>query len=55
VLINAAAADELSGVTKQAPSNDRLLNSNASLVTGAELSNGRTLVESGLMDVSNLI
>ncbi|KAJ6321344.1 hypothetical protein OIU77_011435 [Salix suchowensis] len=47
VLINAAAADELSGVTKQAPSNDRLLNSNASLVTGAELSNGRTLVESG--------
>ena len=55
VLINAAAADELSGVTKQAPSNDRLLNSNASLVSGAELSNGRTLVESGLMDVSNLI
>ncbi|KAJ6313356.1 hypothetical protein OIU77_014790 [Salix suchowensis] len=46
VVIIAAAAEELSGITKQPTSNDRLLNSNVSLVTG-ELSNGRTLVESG--------
>ncbi|XP_061973574.1 paired amphipathic helix protein Sin3-like 4 [Populus nigra] len=44
---SAAAAEELSGITKQAASNDRLLNSNVSLATG-ELSNGRTLVQSGL-------
>jgi len=31
LLISANAADELLGVTKQAPSNDRPLNSNASL------------------------
>ncbi|KAJ6431183.1 hypothetical protein OIU84_018637 [Salix udensis] len=47
VVIIAAAAEELSGITKQPTSNDRLLNSNVSLVTG-ELSNGRILVESGL-------
>jgi paired amphipathic helix protein Sin3a len=51
---SAAAAEELSGITKQAASNDRLLNSNVSLATG-ELSNGRTLVQSGLLDASNLI
>ena len=54
VVINAVAAEELSGITKQPSSNDRLLNSNVSLVTG-ELSNGRTLVESGLSDASSLI
>ncbi|KAJ4836782.1 hypothetical protein Tsubulata_013609 [Turnera subulata] len=47
VQTTAAAADEISGVSKQAASNERLVNSNASPASGAELSNGRTNVESG--------
>ncbi|XP_012092008.1 paired amphipathic helix protein Sin3-like 4 isoform X2 [Jatropha curcas] len=46
--INAASADEISVVGKQVTSNERLVNSNTSLVTGAEISNGRTNMESGL-------
>ncbi|XP_015575286.2 paired amphipathic helix protein Sin3-like 4 isoform X2 [Ricinus communis] len=45
---NPASADETSVVGKQATSSERLVNSNTSLATGAELSNGRTNVESGL-------
>lgn len=55
VPINAAAADETLGLGKQATSNERLINSNTSLATGAELSNGRTHVESGLLNALNLI
>uniref|UniRef100_A0A251KUQ5 Histone deacetylase interacting domain-containing protein n=1 Tax=Manihot esculenta TaxID=3983 RepID=A0A251KUQ5_MANES len=44
--INAASADEQSAVGKQA-TNEQLVNSNTSLATGAEPSNGRTNVESG--------
>ncbi|KAJ8773731.1 hypothetical protein K2173_006381 [Erythroxylum novogranatense] len=43
-----AVADEMSGVGKLSTSSERLVNSNVSLVSGAELSNGRTNVESGL-------
>ncbi|XP_021604424.1 paired amphipathic helix protein Sin3-like 4 isoform X3 [Manihot esculenta] len=48
--INIASADETSvvGNGKQATSNERLVNSNKSLVTGANLSNGQTNIESGL-------
>ncbi|XP_021652207.2 paired amphipathic helix protein Sin3-like 4 isoform X2 [Hevea brasiliensis] len=46
--INTASADETLVIGKQATSNERLVNSNPSLATGAELSNGRTNIESGL-------
>lgn len=55
VQTNAAAVDETSGVGKQATSNERLVNSNASLATGAELSNGRANIESGLMNAFYLM
>ncbi|XP_031282358.1 paired amphipathic helix protein Sin3-like 4 isoform X2 [Pistacia vera] len=42
---NAAMADETSGISKQASTNDRLINTNASLATGADQSNGRTNIE----------
>ncbi|KAK9277386.1 hypothetical protein L1049_006929 [Liquidambar formosana] len=42
---NAAMADEMSGVSKQATSNERIAHSNASLATGAEQSHGRISVE----------
>ncbi|KAK4598272.1 hypothetical protein RGQ29_015659 [Quercus rubra] len=43
--VNASMADEISGVSKQDNSNERFVNSNASLVTAVELSNGRTNIE----------
>lgn len=52
--INAASADEQSAVGKQA-TNEQLVNSNTSLATGAEPSNGRTNVESGSMNAFNIM
>ncbi|XP_022776020.1 paired amphipathic helix protein Sin3-like 4 isoform X2 [Durio zibethinus] len=40
--VNPANGDEISGVSEQASSNERLVNSNASLVARVEQSNGRT-------------
>lgn len=53
--VNASMADEISGVSKQDNSNERFVNSNASLVTAVELSNGRTNIEntSGLQNALN--
>lgn len=45
---NLASADATSIVGKQTTSNERLVNSTTSLPTGAELSNGRTNMESGI-------
>ena len=45
VQINASMADEISGVSKQDNSNERLVNSNASLATAVEISNGRANIE----------
>ncbi|XP_044493572.1 paired amphipathic helix protein Sin3-like 4 isoform X5 [Mangifera indica] len=42
---NAAMADETSGISKQASTNERFVNTNASLGTGADRSNGRTNIE----------
>ncbi|XVF44115.1 hypothetical protein PTKIN_Ptkin02bG0094400 [Pterospermum kingtungense] len=48
-LVNPANDDEISGVSKQASSSERLVNVKASLVTGVEQNNGRTITEtSGL-------
>lgn len=49
---NEPAADEMSGVSKHATSIERLVNSNASVANAAELSNGRTNAESGLVNAS---
>ncbi|XVE75149.1 hypothetical protein DITRI_Ditri12bG0072300 [Diplodiscus trichospermus] len=43
--VNPANGDEITGVTKQASSGERVVNSNASLVAGVEQSNGRTGLE----------
>ncbi|XWS68918.1 hypothetical protein CRYUN_Cryun04dG0134600 [Craigia yunnanensis] len=43
--VNPANGDEISGVSKQASSSERLVNSNASLVARVEQSNGRTSIE----------
>lgn len=53
--VNASMADEISGVSKQDNSNERFVNSNVSLVTAVELSNGRTNIEntSGLQNAVN--
>ncbi|GMY26135.1 paired amphipathic helix protein Sin3-like 4 isoform X1 [Fagus crenata] len=45
VQINASMADEISGLSKQDNSNERLVNSNASLATAVEISNGRANIE----------
>ncbi|XP_022734749.1 paired amphipathic helix protein Sin3-like 4 isoform X3 [Durio zibethinus] len=42
---NPANGDEISGVSKQASSTERLVNSNASLVAGVEQSNGKTSID----------
>ena len=49
--VNPANGDEISGVSKQTSSCERLVNSNASLVARVEQSNGRTSIEntSGLL------
>ncbi|KAK6281649.1 hypothetical protein POUND7_015474 [Theobroma cacao] len=44
--VNPANGDEISVVSKQASSSERLVNPNASLVAGVEQSNGRTNIES---------
>ncbi|XWS63595.1 hypothetical protein CRYUN_Cryun06bG0114100 [Craigia yunnanensis] len=43
--VNPANGDEISGASKQASSNERLVNSNISLVTVVEQSNRRTVIE----------
>lgn len=55
VQINASLADEQSGVGKKYNSIERVVNSNTSLATGVEQSNGRTNKEntSGLQNASN--
>lgn len=52
VQVHSSMADEVSGVSKQDNHNDRLVNSNASLATGNEQSNGKTNIEdaSGLQN-----
>lgn len=52
VQVHTSTADEVSGVSKQDNSNDRLVNTNTSLATGLEQSNGRTNIEdtSGLQN-----
>lgn len=52
VQVHMSTADEVSGVSKQDNSNDQLVNSNTSLATGLEQSNGKTNMEdkSGLQN-----
>ena len=45
VQVNPANGDEISRASKQASSNERLVNSNVSLVTRVEQNNGRTSIE----------
>ncbi|KAL9424033.1 hypothetical protein AB3S75_036006 [Citrus x aurantiifolia] len=42
---NAAMADETSGISKQASTNERLIGTNASIAAAADQSNGRTNIE----------